>query len=70
MSTVLAQACLMENPKSYSSWHHRKWVVVAGNCDLEKELALIARWVKFKKQDHVCACSWVEPGGMFFIKRC
>eukprot|EP00879_Flechtneria_rotunda_P012814 GHRR01013380.1.p1 GENE.GHRR01013380.1~~GHRR01013380.1.p1 ORF type:complete len:149 (+),score=36.73 GHRR01013380.1:268-714(+) len=41
---ALTQACLLENPKSYSTWHHRKWVVLQGLADLQKELKLVARY--------------------------
>ncbi|PNW81017.1 hypothetical protein CHLRE_07g339350v5 [Chlamydomonas reinhardtii] len=40
---ALTQACLMENPKSYSAWHHRKWVVGQGLAPLERELQLVTR---------------------------
>ncbi|GFR50411.1 hypothetical protein Agub_g12628, partial [Astrephomene gubernaculifera] len=40
---ALTQACLTENPKSYSTWHHRKWVVARGLAPLERELGLVAR---------------------------
>ncbi|KAG2434746.1 hypothetical protein HXX76_007634 [Chlamydomonas incerta] len=40
---ALTQACLMENPKSYSTWHHRKWVVGQGLAPLERELQLVTR---------------------------
>jgi len=37
---VTARA-LMQNPKSYSTFHHRRWVVSQGFCSLEKEVALV-----------------------------
>lgn len=40
---ALTQACLQENPKSYSTWHHRKWVVLKGLADLNAELKLVSR---------------------------
>ncbi len=38
---AVAEAALMQNPKSYAAFHHRKWVVSAGFCSLERELALV-----------------------------
>lgn len=38
---ALTMACLKENPKSYSTWHHRKWVINWGKADLNQELKLV-----------------------------
>ena len=35
---ALTRKCLEEHPKSYSAWHHRRWVVQRAEVDLEQEL--------------------------------
>eukprot|EP01024_Parvocaulis_polyphysoides_P026784 TRINITY_DN24367_c0_g1_i1.p1 TRINITY_DN24367_c0_g1~~TRINITY_DN24367_c0_g1_i1.p1 ORF type:complete len:374 (-),score=42.30 TRINITY_DN24367_c0_g1_i1:185-1306(-) len=39
-------AALMTNPKSYSAWHHRKWIVQQGACSLQKELHKVTEFLK------------------------
>ena len=38
---TVTERALMQNPKSYATFHHRKWVVSCGYCSLERELALV-----------------------------
>ena len=44
----LTEGALRKNPKSYASWHQRKWLVQLGVVPLEGELALVTK----------CACFW------------
>lgn len=37
----VTQAALMRNPKSYGSWHYRKWIIEHRLLPLEKELQLV-----------------------------
>ena len=39
----LTERALMKNPKSYSTFHHRKWIVSSGFCSLEHELVLVEK---------------------------
>lgn len=41
----LTQQCLLEQPKSYGTWHHRKWVLDQGSADLDEELELVDKCV-------------------------
>ena len=37
----LTQAALIRNPKSYGSWHYRKWIIEHRLLPLEEELQLV-----------------------------
>ena len=37
----ISEKALMRNPKSYATFHHRRWLVSTGFCSLEKELKLV-----------------------------
>lgn len=38
---ALTERALHRNPKSYATWHHRRYLVAQGMCSLEHELALV-----------------------------
>ena len=42
---ALSERALRKNPKSYASWHHRRWVIEKGLTPLERELQLLAQCV-------------------------
>jgi len=48
------QAALRKNPKSYGTWHHRRWVVCQGHCSLERELALCAQLLDLDERNFHC----------------
>ena len=39
----LTESALRKNPKSYATWHHRKWLVDQGLVPLDKELQLLTK---------------------------
>ncbi|KAI8105294.1 hypothetical protein M9435_000461 [Picochlorum sp. BPE23] len=40
---VVTERALFKNPKSYATFHHRRWVVSSGFCSLEHELDLVEK---------------------------
>ena len=40
----VTQAALTRNPKSYSSWHHRKWIIQTHLVPLDAELRLVKQY--------------------------
>jgi len=47
-------ALTKRNPKCYYAWHHRKWVISLGFCDLNAELALCARFLERDERNFHC----------------
>lgn len=47
---ALTECALRKNPKSYSAWHHRRWVVQHRLTSLEHEIGLVTKYV---------GCMWV-----------
>ena len=41
----VTQAALIRNPKSYGSWHYRKWITEQRLLPLEEELQLVQQYV-------------------------
>jgi len=43
----LTENCLKSNPKSYSSWHHRRWLMIETNFEnVEKEVKICAKYLQ------------------------
>ncbi len=47
-------ALIKRNPKCYYAWHHRKWVIGLGYCDLRAELELCARFLERDERNFHC----------------
>ena len=41
---AVTEAALLENPKSYTAWHHRLWIMRKGLAPASEELKLISRF--------------------------
>ena len=56
---LLTFKCIKNNPKSYSSWYHRKWIIQKGiksgiKIDIAKELHLIHRLLDLDSRNFHC----------------
>ena len=47
-------ALTKRNPKCYYAWHHRKWIVGLGFCNLRAELSLCARFLERDERNFHC----------------
>lgn len=52
---ALTEKCISrDNPKSYSTWQHRKWLVQRGHVDLAKELDLCKKFLRLDERNFHC----------------
>ncbi|KAK3250726.1 hypothetical protein CYMTET_39909 [Cymbomonas tetramitiformis] len=51
---LVTEKALQKNPKSYSSWHHRKWLVAQGAGSLTRELELTSQFLDMDERNFHC----------------
>ncbi|DBA77983.1 TPA: Rab geranylgeranyltransferase, variant 2 [Trebouxia sp. C0004] len=54
----VTQTALTRNPKSYSSWHHRKWIIQTHLVPLDAELRLVKQFMQADSRNFHCWSYW------------
>eukprot|EP00941_MAST-03F_sp_MAST-3F-sp1_P004435 g4435.t1 len=52
--TLVAHGLSKRNPKSYSLWYHRQWVIEKGLSDLKRELELCTKFLRKDERNFHC----------------
>lgn len=58
---ALTETALRKNPKSYSTWHYRRWIVSKKLTPLEHELELIGKCATLITMSWPCSCCACVP---------